>query len=271
MPDPMVSVTPGREPGVQALLGDGPLPVRAIGTSDLREALARGAADFWDKPSHVVFLALIYPVAGIVLARLVVGYEVLPLLFPLVAGFALIGPFAALGLYEISRRREAGLDASWSHAFEVFRSPGFTSILVLGLLLLSIFFIWMGVAWAIYASTLGSAVPTSVTGFVGTVLTTGPGWAMIVIGNAAGFFFALLVLMISVVSFPLILDRHVGAVTAMRTSIAAVRANPAVMLTWGLIVAAGLVLGLLPLFVGLAIVLPVLGHATWHLYRRVVV
>jgi uncharacterized membrane protein len=246
------------------------LPVRKIGLRDLREALERGAEDFWAKPSHVMFLPLIYPVAGLVLARAVVGYDVLPLLFPLAAGFALVGPFAAIGLYEISRRREQGLDTNWSHAFEVLQAPGFGSILELGGILLAVFLLWLGAAWLVYALTIGTEMPASLGDFVNDVFTTPQGWTMIIVGNAIGFLFALLVLTISVVSFPLILDRHVGAVAAMATSIAAVRANPVMMLLWGLIVSIGLVIGLLPLFVGLALVLPILGHATWNLYRWVV-
>src|SRR5262245_12982226 len=114
-----------------------PLPVRRIGLQDLREALEHGAEDLWAKQGQLIFLALIYPIAGLVLARAIVGYDVLPLLFPLAAGFALVGPFAAIGLYEISRRREQGLDTGWSHAFDVLRAPGFGSILELGGILLA--------------------------------------------------------------------------------------------------------------------------------------
>jgi uncharacterized membrane protein len=246
------------------------MPVRRIDRHDLWVALEKGAEDFWAKPSHVVFLALIYPLAGLILARLIVGYDILPLLFPLAAGFALVGPFAAIGLYEISRRRELGLDTSWSHAFEVLRSPGFSSVLELGGILMAIFFVWLAAAWILYAITLGTDMPVSVGAFAQNLFTTPAGWTLIIVGNVLGFLFALVVLTISVVSFPLMLDRHVGAVAAMRTSIEAVRKNPLMMAMWGLIVAVSLIIGLLPLFVGLALVLPILGHATWHLYRRVV-
>ena len=106
--------------------------------------------------------------------------------------------------------------------------------------------------------------------FIHDVLTTSHGWALIIAGNVIGFIFAAVVLSISVVSFPLLLDRDVGAAVAVQTSIRAVLANPLTMALWGLIVALALVIGSIPLFVGLAIVMPVLGHATWHLYRRVV-
>jgi uncharacterized membrane protein len=253
------------------ILGATALPVRKIGIGDLRAALASGAEDFWAKPSHVVFLALIYPIAGLIFARLIVGYDVLPLLFPLVAGFALVGPFAAIGLYEISRRREKGIDTSWLHAFAVLQSTSRASLLALGAVLLAVFFVWLALAWTIYALTIGTEMPMSIADFAHDVFATPGGWVLIIVGNAVGFVLAAFVLTISVVSFPLILDRHVGVACAVRTSVAAVRKNPIPMAAWGLTVAAGLVLGMLPLFVGLALVLPILGHATWHLYRRVVV
>jgi uncharacterized membrane protein len=244
--------------------------VRRIGFRDIRSALADGFADFAAMPTHVVFLGLIYPVVGIFIGRLVYGYDVLPLFFPLAAGFALIGPFAALGLYELSRRRELGLDTSWKHAFDVVRSPSFGAISLLGLLLLVIFFVWIDAANAIYVATFGYEPAASIPDFLRQIFATPEGTALIVVGNAVGFLFALLVLAISVVSFPLLLDRNVGAHVAILTSVRAVVANPASMALWGLIVAVALLIGSIPFFVGLAVVVPVLGHATWHLYRRVV-
>ncbi len=244
--------------------------VRTIGPADLRDALAKGFADFSAMPSHAIFLCVIYPLGGLVLARLAFGYDVLPMLFPLIAGFALIGPFAALGLYELSRRREQGLDVSWQRAVEVYRSPSFPAILVLGVLLMAIFLIWLAVAQAIYVMNFGYAPAASIPDFVTRVFTTPAGWALIVVGNGIGFLFAVVVLTISVVSFPLLLDRDVGVAPAVLTSIEAVRRNPGTMALWGLIVAALLALGSLPFFFGLTVVLPVLGHATWHLYRKVV-
>lgn len=249
----------------------GPLAVRKIGVADLRDALEKGWNDFWQKPSHLVFLGLIYPLAGVFLCRLVVGYDILPLLFPLVAGFALVGPFAALGLYEISRRLEQGQDAAWADALNVMRSPGLLPLAILGFTLMMIFVLWLIAAMVIYSAIFGDMVPATVSGFLHEVITTRAGWTLILVGNAVGFLFALAALMISVVSFPLILDRHVGALAAARTSINAVVTNPGPMLLWGLIVAVALVIGFATLLVGLAIIVPVLGHATWHLYRRVVI
>ena len=244
--------------------------VRKIGPADLREALRAGFADFWAMPTHVVFLGLIYPIVGLVLARLVFGYDVLPLLFPLAAGFALLGPFAALGLYELSRRRETGLDTGWKHAFDVVRSPSFPSIVALGGLLVLIFLVWIAAANAIYVAAFGYAPAASMPDFLDRVFSTPEGWRLIVVGNGVGLLFAVLALMLTVVSFPLLLDRPVSPVVAILTSVRVVLRNPLTMALWGLIVAAGLILGSIPAFLGLAIVVPVLGHATWHLYRRVV-
>lgn len=244
--------------------------IRRITVADLRDALARGLADFGAYRTDVIFACLVYPLAGLLLARLAFGYALLPLVFPLASGFALIGPVAAIGLYEMSRRREQGHAVGWADAFGVVRSPAFGAILALGLLLLAIFLVWLAVAYGIYAATLGPAAPLSFGAFAADVFTTGAGWTMIVVGMGVGFLFALLVLTVSVISFPLLLDRDVGVAAAIGASIRAVRANPGPMAVWGLIVAGGLFLGSLPALLGLVVVMPVLGHATWHLYRKVV-
>ena len=244
--------------------------VRTIGLRDIKNALAEGIADFSAMPSHAVFLCLIYPIVGVLLARLTLGYEVLPLLFPLAAGFTLLGPFAAIGLYELSRRREQGLDASWQDAFDVLRSPSRGAIAALGLLLLTIFVIWIAVAQAIYVAYFGYEPAASIPHFLDQVFTTPAGRMLMIVGNLVGFLFALGVLTISVISFPLLLDRDVGAVEAVLTSVRVVAKNPLMMAIWGLIVAGLLLIGSLPLFFGLAVVVPVLGHSTWHLYRKVV-
>jgi len=244
--------------------------VRKIGFADLREALERGLDDFAAFRTDVVFLCVVYQIAGLVLARLAFGYDLLPLVFPLISGFALIGPIAAVGLYEMSRRREEVGAGSWADAFDVFHSPSLPAIIGLGLVLLALFLLWLGAAMAIYDWTLGPEPPASISGFVRDVFTTARGWAMIGIGIGVGFLFALIVLSISVVSFPLLLDREIGVGTAVTTSLRAVAANPGPMAVWGLIVAGLLVLGSIPALLGLIVVMPTLGHATWHLYRKVV-
>ena len=244
--------------------------IRTIGLSDLHRALQLGWEDFKAVPSHAIMLCIIYPVLGIVLARVVHGYSVLPLLFPLAAGFALLGPFAALGLYELSRRRETGEEPSAWDAMEVFRSPSFGAMLGLGVLLLALFVTWIATAQAIYVAVFGYETAAGIPDFARRVLTTPHGWWLIIVGCGVGFLFALIALCISVVSFPMMLDRHTTAGEAMVTSLRAVAQNPVPMAAWGLIVAALLVLGTLPFFLGLAVVIPLLGHATWHLYRETI-
>jgi uncharacterized membrane protein len=247
-----------------------PFVIRKISLSDLSDALRLGWEDFKAVPSHAIILCVIYPVLGLVLFRMVLGYTVLPLLFPLAAGFTLIGPFAALGLYELSRRRERGEEAAAWDAIHVLRAPSFGAMLELGTLLLILFGTWIAAADAIYIATFGHTPAASIPDFATRVLTTPEGWSLIIVGCGVGFLFAVVALCVSVVAFPLLLDRHTTAIDAIRTSLRAVMKNPITMAAWGLIVAVLLVIGSLPFFVGLAVVLPVLGHATWHLYRKVV-
>jgi uncharacterized membrane protein len=244
--------------------------VRSIGLGDLRDALAKGLDDFRAMPTHVIFVGLIYPVIGLLLFRAVFGYDLVPLLYPLAAGFPLIGPFAAVGLYELSRRRELGLDTSWKHAFDIIHSPSLRPICLLGGLLLVIFIVWLATAHALYEARFGDYEPTTFGEFARRVLFTPRGQDLIIVGNAVGFLFACLAFALSVVSFPLLLDRNVGVVGAIITSIRTIWRNPMVMVVWGIFVAGLLVLGSLPFFLGLAVVVPVLGHSTWHLYRKVI-
>jgi uncharacterized membrane protein len=248
-----------------------PLPaVHRIKISDLRDVLARGFNDLGAYRTDAIFLAVIYPIAGVVLVAVALNYQLVPLVFPLASGFALIGPVAALGLYELSRRREQGINAASADSFGVAHAPAFGAIVLLGLLLFGILLLWLAAAYAIYLLTLGPEVPISIGSFVRDVFTTGAGWMMIVIGVVVGFLFAVLVLTIGVISFPLMLDRHVGLYTAVAASVRAVVANPGPMAVWGMIVAGGLVIGSIPALIGLVIVMPVLGHSTWHLYRKIV-
>ena len=244
--------------------------IRTITPSDLFRSLAQGVDDFLAMPSHAVFLCVIYPLLGILMIGLMLGELTLPLAFPVAAGFALVGPLAAIGLYELSRRREAGLDSSSSHAFDVLHSPSLGAIVALGLLLTGIFLMWLAVAQAIYIADFGYGAPASIRAFVDDVFTTSAGWKLIFVGTGVGFLFAALVLTISAVSFPLLLDRDVGAAVALLTSIRVVAANPVTLALWGFIVAVLLVIGSIPFFLGLTVVMPVLGHATWHLYRKAV-
>ncbi|MDZ7708717.1 MAG: DUF2189 domain-containing protein [Roseovarius sp.] len=249
---------------------DTPPQVRHLTNKDLRTALRQGIEDFGALRSDVIFLILIYPIIGLVLALTAFQMARLPMLFPLAAGFTLLGPVVATGLYEMSRQREAGGTAGWGAAFSVIRAPVIVPVILLGAVLMGLFLAWMFAASVIYNVTLGPEPPASVTGFVSDVLTTGPGWAMAVLGMGVGAVFAAVVLALSLTAFPMLIDRRAGLPVAVLTSLRVVRENPRVSATWGLIVAVAMLLGTLPLFLGLVIVLPVLGHATWHLYRAAV-
>lgn len=254
-----------------AVVSTEPLEIRHIGRADLVDALRQGLADFNASPTHAIFLCLIYPVVGLLLARATFSYGLVPLLFPAIAGFALLGPFAAIGLYEISRLRELGQPVTWRNALGVIHAKSFLAILMLGAVLAGVFGVWMFTADAIYSAYFGDAAPRSLGALAAQILTTRAGWEMMILGDVVGALFAIVAFAISVVSFPLLIDRNTDAATAVATSLRAVTANPLAMVQWGLIVAVALVLGSIPLLVGLAVVMPVLGHATWHLYRKMVV
>jgi uncharacterized membrane protein len=244
--------------------------LRKIGPADLREALANGLDDFAAMPTYSIFLAVIYPVIGLILVRLTFGYDMLPLIFPLIAGFALIGPLAAASLYELSRRRERGLSIiSWD-IIDAFRFSRVGPVAFLGSVLMVIFIGWLITAMLIYRHAFVNWVPHTLQEFVYQVFATSAGWRLIIEGCGAGFLFAVVAFAISAVSFPMLLDRDVSAGQAVLTSIRAVAANPLPMALWGLIVAVGMVIGSLLFLLGLAVVFPVFGHASWHLYRRVV-
>jgi uncharacterized membrane protein len=249
-----------------------PLPVvRRIQISDLKAALAAGFQDFALYRTDVLFLCLVYPALGLVLARIVVGQGLFQMLFPMASGFALIGPFIGIGLYEMSRRREMGETVSWASAFQVLRSRSIGAIALLVLLLTALFLAWLFVAQEIYDMTLGPYLPASFASFMHDVFTTPAGWTLMGAGMGAGFLFALLVFAISAVSFPLLLDRDdVGLDVAIGTSIRAVAANLRTMAVWGMIIAGSMMLGSIPALIGLVVVIPILGHATWHLYRRLI-
>ncbi|WP_044562463.1 DUF2189 domain-containing protein [Azospirillum sp. B4] len=244
--------------------------VRRIGVADLGEAIAAGLRDVGAFRTDVFALCILYPILGCVLARAAVTLDMLPMLFPLGSGFVLVGPVAAIGLLEMSRQRERGAQPSWRQAFGPLRSPAIAAIATLGLALTLLYFLWLYVAQAVYDATLGPQPPASLARFAVDVAGTGAGWTMMAVGCAIGAGFAAVVLAVAAISFPLLLDRDLPLHTAVGTSIRAVRANPSVMALWGLIVAGSLFLGTLPAFVGLIVVMPVLGHSTWHLYRRLV-
>jgi uncharacterized membrane protein len=246
------------------------LPVRRISAQDLRWALAEGWRDFKDRRGDVVVLGFIYPVVGIIAFTLMANRSLFPMIFPAAAGLAILGPVVASGFYELARRRETGLDRSWRHFFRPFFGRSGGAILGLGIGLAILFAVWIGAAWGIYAATLGTLAPASPAEFLSELFTTGQGWALIVFGNLAGLVFAAIALAVSLVSFPMVVDRGGRPFAALETSIEAALRNPKATALWGVQVAVILAVASIPLFIGLALALPVLGYATWHLYTRLV-
>lgn len=242
--------------------------VRHLTTADLRAALSAGVDDFQLMPTYLVLLTLIYPAVGLIAARWAQGNDIVPLIFPLISGFALVGPLAAVGLYELSRRREAGLDTRWTHVFDVLRAKSLGTIIGLGVILAILFAAWLASALAIQRWAMGPGSMGDLGTFLANVVGTPGGLRLIVVGNLVGFAFAAVTLAIATFSFPLALDHDVSLPEAILTSVRVAAANPAAMTLWGAIVVGALVLGAIPAFVGLAVVMPILGHATWHLYRR---
>lgn len=244
--------------------------VRTIGTADLRDALRQGWADFLEWRGDLIFVGIIYPAVGLIVAIMALRGSLIPFFFPLAAGISLLGPAVAVGFYELARRREEGLPSSWSHFFGFAKRPSIDSISIVVGVLLAVFLAWLAVAAILYFGLMGTS-PETLGEFLTQLFTTPQGWALIIIGNLAGLCFAAAVLTLSVVSMPMLVDKDVDARTAIDTSMRAVAANRGMMIRWGLIVAALLVVGSIPFFVGLAVVLPVLGYATWHLYTKLVV
>jgi uncharacterized membrane protein len=246
------------------------IPVRRIGAADLNASLKAGWGDFMAMRGDLIFLGLLYPLIGFAAAVFTLNGPLLPFFFPVVAGVGLLGPVAAVGFYELARRREAGLTSNWSHFLDVRKRPAADDLGIVVGLLLAIFAVWILAAGTLYVALFGWAQPGSIPGFLTEVFTTPKGWALIVIGGLVGIVFAWVVLALSVASLPMLVDRDVSAADAVSASWRAANANKPEMVRWGIIVVALLAIGSIPLFLGLAVVLPWLGYSTWHLYGRLI-
>ncbi|HEX4740433.1 MAG TPA: DUF2189 domain-containing protein [Caulobacteraceae bacterium] len=252
--------------------------IRRIRSADLDWALAQGWRDFRQLRGDIVFLPLVYPLAGFCALVLAVNASFVPMIFPVVAGLSILGPAVSAGFYELDRRRDAGQDLTWIHFFDPLRRPTRGSLLLLTLGLVVLFTLWLTAAFLLYRATIAAGYHATVDaggdlavkGFVRALFGTAAGWTMIIVGNLIGFVFAAATLVLTFVSFPMVVDRRGGALAAVLTSLRAARMNPVATIEWGVRVAVLLAIGCIPLFVGLPIVLPVLGYATWRLYTRVV-
>jgi uncharacterized membrane protein len=246
------------------------IPVRTINAEDLKIALRQGLDDFLDLRGDLFFAGLIYTLIGLAAVVMTTNMPLVPFFFPVVAGVGLLGPVAAAGFYELARRREAGEQVHWFNFLDVRKRPSVDDMGIVAGLLLAVFFLWLLAAGALYAALFGWTTPQSIPDFLAMVFTTPRGWALIGIGAAVGVVFGWIVLALSVVSLQMLVDRNVSASQAVSASWRAAHANKAEMIRWGIVVTLLLALGSIPLFVGLAFVLPWLGYSTWHLYTRLV-
>jgi uncharacterized membrane protein len=244
--------------------------VRRITAADIAEALTAGLRDFQAMPVYGLSLALIYVLGGIGIMLCLTAFGLVYLTYPLAAGFALLGPFVAIGLYDASRRRETGQPVSYGAIWRTITSRA--EIGWMAFVTLFFFVIWMYQVRLLIALLLGlNASFSSMREFMNVVLTTNEGLLFLALGNLDGAALSLILFSLTVVSFPLLLEREVDFVTAMITSVRAVVMSPLPMIGWALVIVVLLIVSALPYFLGLLVTLPVLGHATWHLYRRIVV
>lgn len=243
--------------------------VRPIAAADIAEALGQGLRDFQAMPLYGLMFGALYAAGGILIVLSLTAFGMVYLAYPIAAGFALIGPFVAIGLYEMSRRRENGEPVALADIWSTVRSR--TELGWMAFVTLFVFVIWMYQVRLLIALILGiNASFSSVQQFITVVLTTNEGLLFLAIGNAVGAALSLILFSLTVVSFPLLLDRDVDFVTAMVTSVRAVVTSPVPMIGWAAVIVVVLIVSAIPYFLGLVVTLPVLGHATWHLYRRIV-
>ena len=240
-----------------------------ISTADLRAALSAGLSDIARAPLQSLFFGIAFSILGVAIARLLVVVGSSYWVLPLAAGFPLIGPFAAIGLYEISRRLEEGEPVTWGNVLGAVWRSSRSQIASYAFVTVFVFLAWAWLAHLIFALFVGLAPPENTSSAVQLMLST-EGISMLIVGTIVGGALATILFCISVVSVPLLLDRDIDIVSAMVTSVKAVLVSQKTMIVWGLVITALCVLAMLPMFIGMIAVFPLLGHASWHLYRRAV-
>jgi uncharacterized membrane protein len=243
--------------------------IRKIRFDAIGDAFAAGLRDFQAAPQYGLFFGGVYAFGGMIMVAMAAWWDMLVMVYPLAAGFALIGPFVAVGLYEVSRLREAGLPLSWSGVLGAVFAQSRRELGWMAFVTLFVFIMWMYQIRLLTALFFGLK-PISMHELLPTLIATPEGWLFLLIGHVDGAILSLVLFSLTVVSFPLLLDREVDFITAMITSVRSVTANPGPMIGWAAVVVILLIVAAMPFFLGLFIALPVLGHTTWHLYRRLV-
>lgn len=243
--------------------------VNTVTPTDILECLDAGIRDFRAAPKYGLFFGAFYALAGWLLVSLVYYLEHPYLVYPLATGFALFAPFAATGLYDVSRRLERGEPLSWAHVLSSVRAVSGKELAWMAVVTVFTLIIWLDIAAFLFFAFMGFGGGTS-DNLLNEILTTSRGWVFLTIGNIVGAALAAIVFSYSAISFPMLYDREVDFVTAMVTSVKTVLKNPYAMAVWAIIIGIHLALSLVSLFAGLIVVLPILGHTTWHIYRKAV-
>ena len=240
---------------------------RGLTVQDLQASLGAALRDFMAHPQYGLFFAAFYALGGIVLYFALVSIGRAWWLIPILGGFPLLAPFAAAGLYEVSRRRELGLPMGWGGILTALKGRGDEQLILMGIIGFVAFSFWMIIAHGIFAIFMG------VSGFSQhsiEMLFTPQALMMLAVGSAVGAVFAAVMFAVTLTSLPMLVDKEVDFITAIIVSLGVVRCNKRVLFLWAVMIAVILVVAMVPMFLGLFVALPVLGHATWHLYRRAV-
>lgn len=244
--------------------------VNTITFADVTEAIGAGLRDFQRAPIYGLTFGFAYFLGGILVLLTASALDMLYLTYPIAAGFALAGPLVSIGLYEVSRLIERGEPLSWGRIFRAIGTQTGKEIGWMSFVVLFVLIIWLYQVRLMVALFLGSESIATMRDFLNTVLTTAPGWTFLAVGHVIGAILSIVLFSLTVVSFPILLDRNVDFITAMITSVRSVAKNPVPMLMWAAIIAALLMAASVPFFAGIIIVLPILGHTSWHLYRKLV-
>lgn len=243
--------------------------INPLTPTDILDALDQGIRDFRAAPKYGLFFGAFYAAAGWLLISLVYYLDHPYLAYPMATGFALFAPFAVTGLYDVSRRLEQGEELSWTAVLGSIKAVSGRELAWMAVVTVFTLIIWLDIAAFLFFAFMGFGGGTS-DNLINEILTTLRGWVFLAIGNLVGAILAAIVFSYSAVSFPMLYDRNVDFVTAMVTSVKTVLKNPWAMTVWAIIIAVHLALSLISLFAGLIVVLPILGHTTWHIYRKAV-